>query len=82
MPPEADLIRIRHMAAGAREAIGFVAGHSRADLDTNRMLARAVVKAIEIVGEAATKVSDDARAALPGVPWPDLIAMRHRLIHT
>lgn len=35
----------------------------------------------EIVGEAATKVSDESRTALPSVPWPDRIAMRHRLIH-
>lgn len=81
MQPEADLNRIRHMADAAREAIGFAAGHSRADLDTNRMLARAIVKSIEIVGEAATKISESARSVLPPLPWPDLIAMRHRLIH-
>jgi uncharacterized protein with HEPN domain len=70
------------MADAAREAIGFAEGQSRADLDTNRMLTRAIVKAIEIVGEAAAKVSADARATLPAVPWPDIIAMRNRLIHT
>jgi uncharacterized protein with HEPN domain len=82
MPSEADLIRIRHMAEAAREAIGFADGRTRAHLDTNRMLALAIVKAIEIVGEAASRVSDSAKAALPAVPWPDIVAMRHRLIHT
>ena len=82
MPLEADLIRIRHMAEAAREAIGFAEGHTRAQLDANRMLALAIIKAIEIVGEAATRVSEDVRATLSAVPWPDVIAMRHRLIHS
>jgi uncharacterized protein with HEPN domain len=82
MRPELDINRIRHMADAAREALTFASGRSRSDLDSNRMLLRALVKDIEIVGEAATKVSDSTRSMLPDVPWADIVTMRHRLIHT
>ncbi len=52
-----DAVRIGHMADGAREALGYAAGSSRADLETNPLLVRALVKCIE-VGEAASRVLD------------------------
>jgi uncharacterized protein with HEPN domain len=41
----------------------------------------ALVKEIEIIGEAASRISDESRKALPLIPWPKIIAMRNRLIH-
>ena len=82
MPPELDVNRIRHMVDAAREALTFASGRTRADLDVNRMLMRALVKDIEIVGEAASKLSGATRSLLPEVPWEDIVTMRHRLIHT
>jgi uncharacterized protein with HEPN domain len=76
-----DRIRLRHMLDAAREAIGFARGRTRADLDQDRMLVLSLVKDIEIVGEAATQLSPESRQEIPGVPWEDIIGMRHRLIH-
>ena len=45
------------------------------------MLLLSLVKEIEIIGEAASKVSQETRDAVPDIPWPDLTGMRHRLIH-
>ena len=45
------------------------------------MLAFALVHALQIVGEAAGKVSAETRAQRPGVPWSTMIGMRHRLVH-
>lgn len=45
------------------------------------MLMFAVVRAIEVVGEAANHVSDDGRSLLPSLPWPAIIGMRHRIVH-
>lgn len=45
------------------------------------MLVLALVKCIEIIGEAATKVGPGTRKAYPQVPWPLIVTMRHRLIH-
>ena len=48
-----DEMRLRHMADAAREAASFAAGRTRGDLDDGRQLVMALVKEIEIVGEAA-----------------------------
>lgn len=45
------------------------------------MLMFALVKAVEIVGEAASQVSDEFRTIHPAIPWLDIIRMRHRLVH-
>jgi uncharacterized protein with HEPN domain len=76
-----DRVRLRHMVEAADAAIGFMAGRTRADLDTDLMLAFAVVRAIGIVGEAAHHVSDEGRALLPTLAWPAIVGMRHRLVH-
>ena len=74
-----DIVRLRHMLDAAREAQGFAVTRSRSDLDHDRQLLLALVKAVEIIGEAATRVSTETRLECPGIPWQDIVAMRHRL---
>lgn len=76
-----DAVRLQHMLDAGREALGFARGRSRSDLDSGRMLVLALVKDLEIIGEAAHQVSEETRAQLPGLPWADIIGMRHRLVH-
>lgn len=76
-----DTVRLRHMLDAAREAVAFAAGRQRADLDHDRMLVLALVKDIEIVGEAAYQISQQTRGQFPDIPWEDVIGMRHRLVH-
>ena len=76
-----DLIRLRHMLDAANEARSFAAGKTRDDLNTNRMLVLSLLKDIEVLGEAASKVSAEARSATPEIPWQDIVHMRNRLIH-
>lgn len=76
-----DRIRLQHVLDAAREALSFSEGHKREDLDDNRMLALSVVKCIEIVGEAASRISQETQQEAPQIPWPDIISMRNRLIH-
>jgi uncharacterized protein with HEPN domain len=80
MQPD-DATRIRHMVEAAETAERFIAGRHRTDLDTDQMLLFALIRAIEIIGEAASKVSLETRAATPAVPWPAIVSMRNRLIH-
>ena len=70
------------MPDAAREALGFVRDRQRRDIETDRMLALALVKEIEIIGEASTKLQEDVMAANPQIPWAQIIGMRHRLVHT
>ncbi|MGQ9575633.1 MAG: HepT-like ribonuclease domain-containing protein [Thermoguttaceae bacterium] len=76
-----DLVRLRHMLDAANEAQKFIHGRRREDLDHDRQLVWALVKAVEIIGEAASQLSDEAKTELPGLPWPKIIGMRHRLVH-
>ena len=76
-----DRIRLQHMLDAAREAVSFVRGKKRGDLDHDRLLVFGLVKALEIVGEAAYQLSEETRAELPTIPWEDVIGMRHRLVH-
>ncbi len=76
-----DMVRVRHMLDAAQEALSFVSDKSRKDLDANRMLSLSLVKSIEIIGEAASRVSAAFREAHPEIPWVVIVAMRNRLIH-
>ena len=76
-----DAIRIRHMIEAAETTQDFIAGRQRGDIDSDQMLRFALVRAIEIIGEAASKVTPEARAATASVPWAAIISMRNRLIH-
>lgn len=76
-----DLIRVYHMLDAAREAVSFALNKKRTDLDKDRMLTLSIVKSVELIGEAASRISKECQASLPKVPWADIIAMRNRLIH-
>lgn len=76
-----DRVRIRHMIDAAEDVGRFIAGRPRADLDTDRMLLFAVVRAIEIIGEAASKVSEETRSSTPRIAWRAIVGMRNRIVH-
>ena len=78
---EADRIRIRHMLDAAAEAQEFAKGRSADDLRADRILLLALVKEIEIIGEAATQLSEECRSSGPDIPWALIRGMRNRLIH-
>jgi len=76
-----DQIRLRHMLDATDEALEFSTARSREDLDNDRMLTLALVKCIEIVGEAANQIPRAFQEQHPQIPWADIIGMRNRLIH-
>ena len=81
MPRDRDEFRLRHMLDHAREAVAMAGNYSEDDLADNRMLQLALVRLVEIIGEAAARVSPEAQARHSGVPWPAIVGMRNRLIH-
>lgn len=76
-----DETRLRHMLDAAREAVAFAHGRARADLDADRMLMHTLVRCLEIVGEAASKVTQPTRNAEPGIPWRQIVGMRNQVVH-
>jgi uncharacterized protein with HEPN domain len=65
----------------AIEAVELIAGKDKTDLELNRVLELALIRLVEIVGEASAKVSSEMQARYPSIPWPQIIGMRNRLIH-
>ena len=76
-----DNIRLRHMLDHTREAVDIARIRDRKDLETDRLLELGLVRLVEIIGEAAARMTDDFRTAHPQIPWPQVIAMRNRLVH-
>jgi uncharacterized protein with HEPN domain len=76
-----DIVRLRHMVDACELVARFIEGRNRADLDTDLQLLYALVRAMEVIGEAASRMSDPGRARIDGVPWSAIISMRNRLIH-
>jgi len=74
-------ISLRQMRDYAREAMDMVRERFRDDLDTDRMLNLALVRLLEILGEAAGRVPLEDRARYPRIPWSQLVSLRNRLIH-
>jgi uncharacterized protein with HEPN domain len=81
MPRHDADVRLRHMLDAAREGVQMAQGKTRADLDTNRLLNLALVRLLEIVGEAASRVPAHECAKYPGIPWAQIVGLRNRLIH-
>lgn len=75
------LARLRQMLDHAREAVAMAAGKMRKDLDTDRKLNLALVRLLEIVGEAASRTPAAERSQYPQVPWGQIVGLRNRLIH-
>ena len=76
-----DLIRLQHMLDYAREARVFATGHKQTDLHHDRALMHILIRLVEVIGEAASKVSRETRDQLPQFEWQDIIGMRNKLIH-
>lgn len=81
MPRHDKNIAIRHMLDYAREAVHMIAGKALEDLGKERMLELALVRLVEVIGEASGRVSQAEQAKTPEIPWCEVVGMRNRLIH-
>ena len=69
------------MLDAAKEIMAFVQNQTRKTLDTNRMLVLSIMRSIEVIGEAASKVTKEFQDQQKEIPWTEIVAMRNRLIH-
>lgn len=76
-----DGVRLRHMLEAAQKAVKYIRGHQRQDLELDEPLVLSLTRLLEILGEAAGKVSKEGQKACPEIPWPQVVGMRNRLIH-
>mgnify|MGYP001055611718 CR=1 FL=1 len=76
-----DRVRIQHILDASEKAIHFTQGRSRLDLDTDEMLSLALVRLVEIIGEAAKSISPELKAQASHIPWRQMAGTRDRLTH-
>lgn len=73
--------RLRHMLEYSREAVQIARGRTRADLDADRLLNLAVVRLLELIGEAAARIPPEEQALHGEIPWAEIVSLRNRLAH-
>ena len=81
MSPPDDLELLRDMLDYARRVEQIIAGASRVDFDRDEYLQTTVVHYVQIIGEAATKISTALKAEHSEIPWVDITGMRHKIVH-
>lgn len=77
----ADRVRVTRMVDAIESVLKFTSGRGRSDIESDEMLLFAIVRAVEILGEAASKVSAEGRALAPSIPWSVIVGMQNRLVH-
>jgi uncharacterized protein with HEPN domain len=82
MPPEKrDDSHLWDMLDAAKAIQSFVAGRLLQDYLKDRMLRGAVERHLEIIGEAAGRISQEFRSVHPEIPWQKIVGLRNILIH-
>lgn len=81
MLPERDRVFIVQMVEAVSAALEFTEGQSRESFCGDRLVGFAVVRAIQLVGQAARNVSEEVQAAHPEIPWREMIGMRNVVVH-
>ena len=79
--PERDAALLLDMLFAARDAQAFVEGLDETGFLASPLHQNATIRSLEVIGEAAGKVSVATRTAHPEIPWREITGMRHRLIH-
>jgi uncharacterized protein with HEPN domain len=78
---ERDMALLLDMLMAARDAQTFIEGMRQEDFLSSRLHQNAVIRSLEIIGEAAGKISVEGRQRMPEFRWRDMTGLRHRLIH-
>jgi uncharacterized protein with HEPN domain len=79
--PHLDKVYLQHIRDAAKRIAEYIDGLDEASFKENRLVQDAVIRQIEIIGEAAKRLSLDLRNSHPDVPWRDITGMRDKLVH-
>lgn len=65
----------------AKLAIEYIGGKTKEEFFSDSQCQDAVIRRLEIIGEAARRISEETRTAYPDLPWSDMVSMRNVMIH-
>lgn len=81
MRSDRDRVLVQHILDAISAVFAFVSGTTLPEFLEDDLVASAVIKKFEIIGEASNRLSASFRSAHPNIPWQDVIGMRNILIH-
>ncbi len=76
-----DSLYLSHILEMARKAVAKIADLERVDYDDDENLRLALTHLVQIIGEAASRVSPQFRITYPEIPWREITGMRNRIVH-
>lgn len=79
--PKDDLVYVGHMLDKAQEALSLVHGKTRQDYDRDTVIRLALTHLIQVIGEAARRVSPSFCERCPQTPWDAIAGMRNKIVH-
>jgi uncharacterized protein with HEPN domain len=77
-----DRERLGNMLEEARFAVKALGGRARADLDEDRQLTLSLLKSLELIASASSRISKECRLGCEPIPWGEIIDMKHQVVHT
>ncbi len=78
---DGDKLRLTDIVDQVDFIAQVVHGKDFAAFEADRTLYQAVSFSLQVIGEASNNLSNAAKAQAPNVPWPKIIALRHRIVH-
>lgn len=76
-----ERVYIQHMIDNSNKAINFIKDISREDFDRDEKLPLALTHLLQVIGEAARRVSPEFRINHPQIPWKEIVGMRSKVVH-
>ena len=76
-----DRVYAGHMLDTARKAVDLVKTKNRSDYDSEAAIRYALAHLLQIIGEAARRISQEFCKAHPEIPWKAIVGMRHKVVH-
>ncbi|MEO8716626.1 MAG: DUF86 domain-containing protein [Burkholderiales bacterium] len=78
---ERDALRLRHILDAAQRIAGYLKGADQSTFLSNPMMQDAVIRNLEVIGEACANLSPELMQANASIPWSKASAIRNRLVH-
>lgn len=76
-----DTLYLRHLLSAITRIEEYLQGIDKTNFTQSNLLQDGVIRQLQIIGEAASRISIELRERYPQVPWSDIVGMRHKIVH-